>query len=89
MRVFERDGRNWRPHAAYRHSDPVLFFPAGSTGVAVSQIHAAKALCQSCPVRDACLQFSPATNQEAGIWGGWDEDERRGLRACGVAATGR
>ncbi len=75
------DSRNWRDQAACRDSDPGLFFPAGNTGVAISQIHAAKALCQSCPVRDACLQFALETNQEAGIWGGRDEDERRGLRA--------
>ena len=37
-----------------------------------------------------CLEFALATNQEAGVWGGTTEDERRRLRKGldVVAATG-
>jgi WhiB family transcriptional regulator, redox-sensing transcriptional regulator len=78
--VFDWDNNGWRDQAACRHTDPNLFFPAGSTGLAIEQIEAAKAVCRSCPVQDACLRFAFETNQEAGIWGGTDEDERRRLR---------
>ena len=78
--VFDWDNDGWRDQAACRDTNPDLFFPAGSTGVAVEQIEAAKAVCRSCPVQDACLRFAFETNQEAGVWGGTDEDERRRLR---------
>jgi WhiB family transcriptional regulator, redox-sensing transcriptional regulator len=31
-------------------------------------------------VAHECLEFALATNQEAGVWGGHTEDERRRLR---------
>ena len=74
------DNERWREQAACRYTDANLFFPTGSTGAAIDQIEAAKAVCGSCLVADACLQFALETNQEAGIWGGRDEDERRRLR---------
>ena len=40
----------------------------------------AKAVCAGCPVRKDCLEFALDTSQEYGIWGGYDEDERRPLR---------
>lgn len=78
--VFDWDDNGWRDQAACRHTDPSLFFPTGSTGVAIEHIEAAKDVCRSCPVQEACLRFAFETNQEAGIWGGTDEDERRRLR---------
>ncbi len=57
--------------------DPQLFFPVGSTGMAADQIQQAKAVC---PVRSPCLTFALTSNQEFGVWGGRDEDERRHLR---------
>ena len=77
---FEWDDDGWRDRAACRDTDANLFFPAGTTGPAVDQIEAAKAVCRLCPVQDACLRFAFETNQEAGVWGGKDEDERRRLR---------
>ena len=78
--ILDWDNEGWRNQAACRDSDAELFFPAGSTGAALGQIHVAKSVCRSCPVRGPCLQFALETNQEAGIWGGTDEDERRRLR---------
>lgn len=78
--VYEWDNDSWRDRAACRDTDANLFFPAGSTGVAGDQIQAAKAVCRSCPVQGSCLRFAFETNQEAGVWGGKDEDERRALR---------
>lgn len=78
--ILDWDAEEWRRDAACRQTNAELFFPAGSTGGAVDQIEAAKAVCRSCPVQSACLQFALESNQEAGIWGGKDEDERRKLR---------
>ena len=80
-------GDDWRDHAACRDSDAELFFPAGSTGSAIGEIEAAKAICRSCPALTSCLTFALETNQEAGVWGGTDEDERRALRKVWRADT--
>lgn len=71
---------DWRTSSACRDEDPELFFPIGTTGPAVEQMDAAKRICNVCPVREECLEFALATNQDAGIWGGLNEDERRTLR---------
>ena len=79
-RTIDWDENLWRRLAACRDSAPDLFFPIGATGLALDQIEAAKTICLGCPVRDECLEFALETNQEAGIWGGTSEDERRHLR---------
>ncbi|MEA2686847.1 MAG: WhiB family transcriptional regulator, redox-sensing transcriptional regulator [Actinomycetota bacterium] len=85
--IFEWDRESWREEAACRSSDATLFFPVGTTGLAVDQIQAAKDVCRTCAAQHACLLFAFETNQEAGIWGGKDEEERRRLRR--VWRTGR
>ena len=79
-RTHDWDAENWRSLASCRDSNADLFFPIGSTGTALDQIEAAKAVCMLCPVREQCLEFALATNQEAGVWGATSEDERRRLR---------
>ena len=79
----------WRDVAACRDSDPTLFFPVGSTGPAVDQIAAAKQICATCSVVDGCLQYALESNQEAGVWGGYAEDERRRLRKRWLAERRR
>lgn len=79
-RTFDWNARDWRVRAACRDSAPDLFFPIGATGLALEQIEAAKAVCARCPVRTECLEFALETNQEAGVWGGTSEEERRHLR---------
>jgi len=79
---FDWDREGWRDHAACKDTDLSLFFPAGRTGPAVREIRAAKAMCRECPVRHDCLQFAFETNQESGIWGGKDQEERHRLRAA-------
>lgn len=78
--LVDADNDDWRALAACRSVDANLFFPAGSTGPALAQVHAAKAFCRSCPVQRDCLEFALQTNQEDGVWGGKDETERRRLR---------
>jgi len=64
-----------------------LFFPIGTTGIALDQIDAAKRVCDQCPVTAECLEFALATNQEAGVWGGLTEDERRRMRKAWSASS--
>ena len=84
-RNIEWDLEDWREDSACRDTDPDLFFPIGTTGPAVEQIQAAKAVCQACEAQAACLEFALTTNQESGIWGGTSEEERRKLRRAWLA----
>ena len=70
----------WRNTAKCREVDPTVFFPIGSTGSALRQIEAAKAVCINCSVKDLCLEFALKTNQDSGVWGGASEEERRQIR---------
>lgn len=71
---------SWRSTASCCDTDPDLFFPVGTTGIALEQIAQAKQVCNSCPAQLACLEFALRTNQDTGIWGGTSEEERRHLR---------
>ena len=65
----------WQQHALCAQTDPEAFFPekGGST-------REAKAVCQSCSVREECLEYALAHDERFGIWGGLSERERRRLR---------
>jgi WhiB family redox-sensing transcriptional regulator len=88
-RTYDWDVDDWREEAACRDTDPDLFFPIGTTGPALDQIDAAKAVCHQCEVQAQCLEFALATNQEAGVWGGTSEEERRKLRKAWLARRRR
>lgn len=88
-RASARQEHAWRDHAACKDSHPELFFPIGTTGDALAEIDAAKAICHMCPVRRECLAFAVETNQDSGVWGGMSEDERRSLRREWVARERR
>ena len=66
--------------AACRDHDPELFFPLTDQGPGAAQERAAKAICGGCPLRSGCLQWALDTAQEAGVWGGTSEHERRAMR---------
>ncbi|GAA3424979.1 WhiB family transcriptional regulator [Streptosporangium sandarakinum] len=71
---------DWRHRAACRDVDPELFFPIGNTGPALMQIEEAKQVCNTCSVSEACLKWALSSGQDAGVWGGLSEDERRALK---------
>lgn len=54
-----------------------LFFPERG---GLKTINAAKAICATCPVAAACLDFA-LRNHEAGVWGGTTAKERRTMRS--------
>ena len=63
-----------------RDEDPELFFPVGTSGPAIAQIADAKLVCGRCPVTAECLSWALESGQDAGVWGGMSEDERRALK---------
>ncbi len=71
---------DWRHKARCRDEDPELFFPVGNNGPAQDQIKEAKLVCASCPVVLDCLEWALKSGQDAGIWGGMTDDERRALK---------
>ena len=75
----------WRSRAICRDTDPDLFFPIGTTGQALVQIDRAKEVCGMCPVKNDCLDYALETNQDSGIWGGLDEEQRRNIRRQAAA----
>jgi WhiB family transcriptional regulator, redox-sensing transcriptional regulator len=74
---------DWRAYAACRDVDPELFFPDGDIRSARAQVQTAKLICRGCRVSPTCLSWALASGQEAGIWGGLTEDERRRLHRRG------
>lgn len=75
--VVRGSGADWRRRAACRLMPADMFFPVGTSGMAVEEVQAAKAVCGGCDVSVPCLDFALETRQEFGVWGGTDEDERR------------
>ena len=64
----------WRQHAACRGADPDIFYPSSD-----EEAEEAKAICATCPVRQACLEHALANRERDGVWGGATERERRRL----------
>ena len=77
---------DWRHRAACRDEDPELFFPIGTTGPALMQVDEAKAICNRCDAVDECLSWALSSDQDAGVWGGLSEDERRAVKRRRVRA---
>ena len=71
---------HWTNRAICRDEDPELFFPVGTDGPALLQIMEAKTVCRRCPVVTECLTYAVEHGEDAGVWGGMSEDERRALR---------
>lgn len=65
----------WMVQALCKRHPEVEFFPGRG-----ESLDGAKNICRRCPVREQCLDYALATNQEHGIWGGESERERRRLR---------
>ena len=65
----------WRNKSTCSGLDTAIFFPPTD-----AEAGPAKKVCDTCPVRDQCLEWALATRQEDGIWGGLTDNERRRLR---------
>ena len=56
--------------------DKDLWFPESGN----YHIKQAKRICQTCPVKQQCLDFADREGYDDGIWGGLDRDERKKLK---------
>ncbi|MGH8934346.1 MAG: WhiB family transcriptional regulator [Egibacteraceae bacterium] len=81
------DRRPWQSRAACLDADVELFFPIGTTELALDQIERAKATCARCEVRVQCLEWAIQTRQHSGIWGGQTAEERHATRRLHEART--
>ncbi len=57
---------------------PANFFPEDIAEPDIRKLAIANALavCASCPIKDACLEYAIESNQKFGIWGGTLASER-------------
>ncbi len=80
--TFKRDPSEtwWIESSRCIGEDPELFFPVGTTGPAIEQAARAIEICNLCPVRAECLEWALDTCQDAGVWGGLGEEDRREIR---------
>ena len=62
----------WRELGACRGLEPSIFYPDDE-----SEALDAKAVCDSCGVRVACLEHALSVREKQGVWGGATERERR------------
>ena len=67
----------WRDRAACKDAPNEYFFSAGHHGYSYAK---ARAICESCPVREPCLQYAVENFETEGMWGGKTPRERRELR---------
>ncbi len=62
----------WRKLGACRGLDAGVFYPEDD-----DEADVAKAVCEGCGVRVACLEYALSSREKAGVWGGATERERR------------
>lgn len=70
--VIQINDFSWRSHAECATKDPEMFFPGKGDPVAN-----AKRICNSCDVREKCLQYALDSRQLFGIWGGKSAQQRK------------
>jgi WhiB family transcriptional regulator, redox-sensing transcriptional regulator len=68
------DSTDFFADAACNGADTSVFFPVSDTFAGE-----AKAICATCPVAEACLEYAIATRQSDGVWGGLTGIERHRL----------
>ncbi len=66
------DPSKWWDLGACRGLDAAIFYPDDE-----AEAQAAKSVCASCAVRQACLDHALSFREKAGVWGGATERDRR------------
>lgn len=77
---FDLEQEAWMEEGSCVYANTELFFPVGSSMKAIKQSNEAKAICNECPVKVACLEYAISSNQDSGVWGGTTEEERKSIR---------
>lgn len=60
----------WKEFALCAQIDPELFFDSSNTALA-------KAICQKCPVKEECYEYSFTFEAQHGVWGGETATKRK------------
>lgn len=66
---------DWRRYAACRGMDPNIFYPTQRQPVSPDAV----ATCESCPVREPCLDHA-LRHEDMGFWGGTSARTREQIR---------
>jgi WhiB family redox-sensing transcriptional regulator len=80
--LFRFSLMNWSRDAACRNGDQDVFYPPTTGENRTERLlreRAAKAICEQCPVTEACLDEALSSDEHYGIWGGMTDHERRRL----------
>lgn len=72
---LEPDTATWKTQAACRGLATDLFYPR--RGIYATQ---ALKVCESCPVKQECLEYALRNGETIGVWGGTTEIMRRAIR---------
>jgi WhiB family transcriptional regulator, redox-sensing transcriptional regulator len=67
----------WQNRAACRDVGGDAWYPEDHHNVS----RTVRTVCDSCPVRDECLEDALARDDQHGVWGGYSVRERRQIRA--------
>ncbi len=76
---------DWMARGNCRFEPPATFFPSDGVGVEV-----AKRICETCSVKEPCLEYALAHRIDHGVWGGTSERQRRRIlkkRKITIAVT--
>lgn len=72
---------DWPARAICGEDRDLFFGPDGeSRQERLGREQIAKVICYQCPVRAQCLGYAVGRGIGSGVWGGYGEDELRGLR---------
>jgi WhiB family redox-sensing transcriptional regulator len=74
----------WQQRAACRGPHSLVFFPPSHferKDEREEREAQAKAICATCPVRKACLEYALRIREPHGVWGGLNELERKQVLA--------
>lgn len=78
----QRSNESWQLKASCRGPHAQMFFPPNQferKDERADRERRAKAICQTCAVRLACLEYALKIKEPHGIWGGLNEVERKHL----------
>lgn len=78
------DDASWQVRGACRGPQASVFFPPSTferKDEKVEREARAKDICNTCPVRQPCLDYAIQIREPHGIWGGMNENERKQILA--------
>lgn len=79
--VDERSDLMWQNDALCAQIGFEMFFPEKG-----GSVQTAKKVCAMCEVREQCLEYALANDEQDGIWGGLTTSERKALKKRGGVA---